>query len=142
MDNVYVLDASFVIRILTTESGSDVATKYLSEISETGAQFIEPVFLKLECYSALSKKFSWNLLNLQECQRYIRLLEFDLNLDFIPETSELLLKALGLAAQLNELTIYDTIYLAIALKEKAILVTCDIKFYDKAQKFHKNITLI
>jgi predicted nucleic acid-binding protein len=116
-----VFDASVVVKVLTEEAQSDLATSVMAAESDR----IAPDILPLEVASALSKKVRYAGLPRDRIDRALHALP-DLLVEQVPLAS-LLDKAITFSIDLSH-PLYDCLYLALAEQRDCVLVTADEKF--------------
>lgn len=125
--STYVIDASIAVKWLYEEPYSIEARRFLRQPITR----VAPHFLILECLSAIQRKVKRREITPEEGWQ-----GFSLFIQSIPiqlDSSDTLMER---AYQLgNELwhSVYDCIYLALAEKENAILVTADRKLYERVK---------
>jgi predicted nucleic acid-binding protein len=132
-----VVDASVAVKWLVPEDGSDEAERLLT----TSQKLFAPDLIRVEVAAALTRRFRQGRAPEQEvredCDRWPRLLAEGIitltpaELDY-PE-------AVALALQLKH-PFQDCLYLALALRLQAPLVTADPKFIERAAGFYPNVT--
>lgn len=114
------MDASVALKWLLQETGSDAA------IALIGAEaLIAPDFLLLECANVLAMKARRGDLTAAAASQSLQVLEAA-PLRIVP-TARHVPRAQTLAMELGQ-TVYDSLYLSLALAEAAVLVTADSRF--------------
>jgi len=131
-----VIDASVAIKWFIPDDGAeedtDKAIQLLKAIQENILCPIQPVHWQAKVIAMLSR------IQPQKCQQSIQLLDI---LEFpISNSLEVYQKASTIAVHLNH-HLFDTLYHAVAIKQQAILITADKKYYQKAKQLG-NITLL
>jgi len=117
-----IVDASVAVKWVTEEEGSATArTLVVDEI------LAAPEFLILECANALRIKSRRGVLDAQEAKAALSALQSTPIQLF--GTSDYVADAHALAFELDQ-TVYDSLYLAVALAHGAVLVTADSRFFD------------
>lgn len=117
-----VIDASVVVKVLTEERGSIVATdRLIGEPARTA-----PDWLKAEIASALSKKVRYGGLPIETAERSLAALAVIMP-DLAP-SEPLIDKALVLSVVLRH-AFYDCLYLALAIDQDCMMLTADQKFF-------------
>lgn len=117
----FVIDASVAVKFLTWEAGSQQAFAYI----DSPEALIAPDLVVPEVANALWKKVKQSELLEIHAQRSIDdLPEFFVRLE---STLGLMRDAFRLSFQLRH-AVYDCVYLALAIREDAILATADRKF--------------
>ena len=123
------IDASLIIKCLTYEPDSDKAIDWLS--THKDEEMVAPAFFLAEVASVIRQKVRQDELTLDEAQEAFDALEsldVRLLLDFA-----LMRRAFDLAAELDQPTIYDMLYLAVAEREHCDLWTSDARFVSTAR---------
>ena len=134
----FVIDASVAVKFLTLQAGSEQAFAYI----DSPEALIAPDLIVPEVANALWKKVKQSELLEIHAQRSIDdLPEFFVSLE---STVVLMRDAFRLSFQLRH-AVYDCVYLALAIRESAILVTADRKFMNaigrhKLERFAELLT--
>ncbi len=123
MSNIYVLDASVVIKWFIPEVYWEQAS-LLQHYSESHLH--TPDFAQLECTSILSKKVRRKELKLDEAN-HIQALLLHMPVQMYP-WQDLLLEA-GQVAHETYRSVYDCLYLVLAKQINGKMVTADKKLY-------------
>ncbi len=139
MTTSVVLDTSVLIKLFIPEDNSTVAKELLSEFETNKTKIYCPNFGKIEFISTLAKKHKLNLLDINQVRLVIEDLE-ETNISYIKEDLTLLKKALSMAYLLQETTIYDCVFLALAEKIGGTYITADNLFYQKAVRHYAFIS--
>lgn len=119
----YVIDASVAVKWYIPEPLSDAAVSYLELYRREQAGLIAPDLLITEVGSVLWKKVGRNELTAGDAREIAGILVNHCPLRLFP-AGELMPAALELAMT-SGLTVYDSIYLALAISSEAPLVTAD-----------------
>jgi predicted nucleic acid-binding protein len=118
--NSHVVDASVVAAAFFNESGSEAARRLLA----SEGRFLAPDFLPVEVANVIWKRYGRGEVDEDEARR---LLYDCLRLPLTLRTShDILPDAMRLALRYR-CTVYDCLYLAMALKEESVLVTADAR---------------
>lgn len=125
MTGVLVVDASVATKWLLREVDSDAATVLLSDVATLRA----PEIVRVEVAAALTKHVVADLVDAGDA--LLRLARLDRIFDDIVPNDHLLADGVALAAELGH-HLFDCLYLALALRDDARLVTADIAFTKKA----------
>jgi len=123
--NAFVVDANVALKWLIPEEGS-LAAKALDT-----KKIFAPDFVLVECTNAVWKKIQQQQLTQREAIEVVRALN---NLPIkLFNSNELLEGACELAIQLNQ-TVYDCLYLALAIAYDTHLLTADKRFHKAVSK--------
>ena len=118
------IDASVALKWVLAEEGSDRALALVG-----AAALVAPDFLMLECANVLAQQVRRKLLTADQADFFVRELgAVDVRL---VSSASLVPQAHRLAVALQQ-SVYDSLYLAVALAEGATLVTADNRFADAA----------
>ncbi|MBI1815645.1 MAG: type II toxin-antitoxin system VapC family toxin [Deltaproteobacteria bacterium] len=123
----YIVDASVAVKWVVPEVLSDQAERLLT----TDAELLAPELLLTEVANALWAKTRRRELTVRESSRALALL-MESGLVLRP-SAPLLARALDIAHRLNH-PVYDCIYLALAEREHAILVSADRRLLECAAR--------
>jgi predicted nucleic acid-binding protein len=134
-----VLDASVVVKTYLEEAGAEAATELLAE----PIKLLAPELIRLEVAGALCRRVRKGELEPREaedrCQHWLT--ELDKGLFTLTPDRELLPEAVALATKLKH-ALPDCLYLAIAIRSHAPLVTADRSFYERARPLYKKMTML
>ena len=123
--NEIVVDASAFVKLLVCETG----TTRMNEL-EAVTQLVAPDYLRIETANVLWKMVRWREMTPDQALRRLEAARrFDIELQ---PSSELLEEALALACQLPH-SLYDTLYLLVALKGGRPLATADARMREAAE---------
>lgn len=122
------VDASFLLKALVPEAGTDEVLSLLSAWRSEGTTIYAPTLIEYEVVSALRKYVFRKLLTSEEGDR-ARILFSSLPLNLQPPGA-FLPQAWELAEQLGQPTLYDTWYLALSESLACPLWTADMRFVD------------
>lgn len=129
-----VLDASFIVKLIIEENGSEIAGDLFKEWIKHGEKIITVDIALSEILNALWKHYMLfkdiDRRSLKEALRDLLILWSKL---MIVPTQEIAEKSLNIAVN-EEITIYDSLYLALAQHYNASLATFDTKQRMKANK--------
>jgi predicted nucleic acid-binding protein len=119
----YVVDANVAIKWYLPEVHDEAARRLL----ENGHTLIVPDLLFSECGNILWKRVRSGQMTKEEAQTVLQSLG-SLDLDVSPSWP-LVLPALEIACQTDR-SVYDSLYLALAIREGTVMATADEKFYN------------
>lgn len=131
-----VVDASVAVKWLLPEPGSEAAM----ELLRGRDILVAPELIRVEVASAVTRRFRRGELSADDSKEVVRLwmdvlkegvVQVQANLDDLRE-------AANLAVDLRH-PIYDCIYLAVARRNAARLITADRVFFEKATALHPAI---
>ena len=118
-----VVDASIVAKWLLPELHSDAARRVLTE----GNELLAPDLLWAELGNALWKRCRAGEIEAEEARDLLR--DFKRFPVRTMSSIRLISPALDLATRFNR-TVYDSLYLALAISQRCQLVTADRRLYD------------
>lgn len=125
-----VVDASVAVKWYLDEESSEKAIELRRRWNASGTRVLVPDFLRLEFTNAISGQK--HLTSAEKRRMVHNLLETPFD---TPITDPDMIKdALELSLKLNA-SVYDCLYLAFAIGNKAVLVTADAKFAAKAKGY-------
>jgi predicted nucleic acid-binding protein len=128
-----VVDASVAVKWLVSEKDEDAA----EELLRTEAQVAGPAFLRVEVTAAIARKARFGEISASQAASAVELWHSMLrgpDIDLIAEDPDLA-RALALSLELSH-PLQDCVYLALAERLDAPLVTADEKFAAKARRRH------
>ncbi len=128
-----VVDASVAVKWLVSEKDEEAAEALL----RTEAQVAGPAFLRIEVTAAIARKARFGEIHLAQAEAAIELWRSLLgrgDIDLIAEEPDLA-RALALSLELSH-PLQVCVYLALAERLNAPLVTADEKFAAKARRRH------
>ena len=118
----YVIDTSALVKAVIPEEGSDEARYLISLHRNYDARLVAPDFLILECANVLWKTARRGRATVEDVVGQLDRLR-EVNIRLVPQ-ADLLEDALRLALDMN-VTVYDSLYCALARRENAELITED-----------------
>jgi predicted nucleic acid-binding protein len=134
-----VLDASVAVKAYLEETGAEAATELLAG----PAKLLAPELIRLEVAGALCRRVRRGELEAGEaedrCQHWLAALAkglFTLTLD-----KDVLPEAVALSTKLKH-PVQDCLYLAVAIRSNAPLITADRPFHERARLLYKQISLL
>ena len=133
---MYVIDASICVKWFIEEDDSEIAVS-LKGSHLTGTDIlIAPDLAIPETASALFKSKLFSPAEIKSCIKQL----YELDIDFISLSSDLILLAIELAS-VKSISIYDAIYPATAKELGFPFITADKKMYAKVSDPH-SVTLL
>ena len=134
------LDSSIYVRALGHEPGTDAATALLEELLTSDHRFVGPALLPFEVLSALLNRFRRGLMAPADLAGAVD--AFGRLGPEIVDFTSLLGDAWRLAEALGLSRIYDTSFLAVALKLCCPLWTADGRFFHAAARKYPSVRLV
>lgn len=132
------VDASLAVRMLSREPGSDEAAAWFA--AHIDDDIVAPSFLPAEVASAMRRKA---LRGEMTPEQAVELLESFAAMGIrLSGGWETINRALVLAEELGQPTVYDAVYLALAEQEGCDLWTADAAFVKAASTKHPNVRLL
>ena len=134
-----VLDASVAVKAYVEEIGSDAATEWL-----TGTErLLAPELIRTEVAGALCRQVRLGLLEAPDAETLCKDWLGDLAQGIFALTPDrdLIPEAVALSTKLKH-PFADCMYLAVAIRAGAELVTADRPFHDRARKLYKQISML
>ena len=126
MKNMYVLDASVLIKWFSDEKFTDIALKLRDDFFQGNTELVVPDLLLYEVSNALRYNPSFDENDVVEAVDSLH----DMGIDTIIPTGDVIRSAINLAFT-HDVTIYDAFYAALADEIDFTLITADAKFYQK-----------
>jgi predicted nucleic acid-binding protein len=134
-----VLDASVAAKTYLEEAGSEAATQLV-----TGpAKLLAPELIRTEVSAALCRRVRNGELAAADAESRCThwLSELDKGLFTLTPDRDLLPEAIALATKLKH-PLQDCLYLAVAIRAAAPLITADRRFHERARPLYKKTTLL
>ena len=122
-----VVDASIVTKWLLPELHSDAARRILTE----GNELLAPDLLWAELGNVLWKRYRAGEVAVEEARDLLR--DFKRFPVRTTPSIRLISHALDIATRFNR-TVYDSLYLALAMSQRCRLVTADRRLYDSLKR--------
>ncbi len=140
--NTFVIDTSVAVKWYIPEPLSDAAVYYLELYRQEQASLLAPDLIIAEMGNVLWKKVRQNELIIQDARQVGGILANYCPLRLI-SSSKLMPAALEIAIAIG-LTVYDSLYLALAVSAEAPLITADqeIKMLADSSPFSKQVALL
>jgi predicted nucleic acid-binding protein len=134
-----VLDASVAAKTYLEEAGTDAAT----ELIAGSTKLLAPELIRMEVAGALCRRVRRGELQADEAEVRSQhwLAELDKGLFTLTPDRELLPEAVALSTKLKH-PLPDCLYLAVAIRAHAPLITADRTFHDRARPLYKKISLL
>lgn len=138
----YVIDASVAVKWYIPEPLSDAADKYLQLYKDKQAKLLAPDLLLVEVGSVLWKKTRTNEITGDDARAIMQAFMVHCPVSMV-RSGELLPSAYDLAMA-QGLTVYDSVYLALAIAAGAKLVTADSEIVKltKRSPFSEEVILL
>jgi predicted nucleic acid-binding protein len=134
-----VLDANVAVKTYLEEAGADAATELLAGPTK----LLAPELIRLEVAGALCRRVRNGELNASEaetrCQHWLS--ELHKGLFTLTPDRDLLPEAIALSMKLKH-PLPDCLYLAVAIRFHAPLITADRPFHERAHPLYKKISLL
>lgn len=125
-----VIDTSIVVKWYLPEDGSDEVSRLREECERSGTAILMPELVRAELANAM-----WSNRQLKPDEKRWAVSHFlSMPFEILPMEQELIRKGFDLAVELDA-TVYDCIYLALAILAGTRLVTADAQFARKAGKY-------
>jgi predicted nucleic acid-binding protein len=134
-----VVDASVAVKWLFPEAGSQAAQSLLTHADQLSA----PALVRIEVYAAITRKVRLGEIAPEEAHKACELWAgaVEKGVLALVADEEILTAAVDLALQLAH-PLQDCLYLALAEREQAVLMTADPKFQARAQAAYAAVELL
>lgn len=119
-----VIDASVALKWVLLEPGGEAARKLVGR-----EVLLAPEFLRLECANVLAQRVRSGVLTWNDAEAGLQVID-TAGVRLTPDRS-LIPDAQQLAVTLGR-SVYDSLYLALAISEQTRLVTADVRFANAA----------
>jgi predicted nucleic acid-binding protein len=135
-----VIDASVAVKWFFPESGSRAAQALLTHSDQ---QLAAPALVRVEVYAAITRKVRLGEIAPAEARKACELWTGALEKGVLALVAdeEILLAGIELALKLAH-PLQDCLYLALAEREQAVLVTADPKFHTRARTAYASVELL
>jgi predicted nucleic acid-binding protein len=120
--NRYVIDASALVKLVIPETDSEAMHALAASFRAGQVHLMAPEFILVECANVLWKYARQTQTPEAEIQEAFRVL-LGLGIEHVAQT-HILESAITLALE-HQRSVYDALYLALARREGAILITAD-----------------
>jgi predicted nucleic acid-binding protein len=134
-----VVDANVAVKAYIEEAGSEAASELLTGTT----RLLGPELIRVEVAGAICRRVRRRELEPAEaearCQHWLA--ELDKGLFNLSSDRELLPEAIALSTKLKH-SVQDCLYLAVAIRGNAPLVTADRPFHDRARPWYKKVSLL
>lgn len=137
--SLYVIDAGVAVKWFLTEPHSDKARQLLEQFQQRIAELVAPELLVAEAANVFWKRAARGDLTAQEAADDLQDL-LAINLPLTPSTA-LAARALALAQSYRR-SVYDCLYLALALERGCELVTGDERLFNAVGSHFPQIRLL
>jgi predicted nucleic acid-binding protein len=128
-----VVDASVAIKWVLPEPGREHAVSLLSAFESGTVDLIAPPLIMEEVASALSKRCRRKALTGRQAEQAFR--NFETRRPILVEDRKLVPLGLSLSVQ-HQLSLWDCLYLALAIDQRADLITADQRFHRAAVRHY------
>lgn len=136
-----ILDSSLIVKLIIKEDGSEKAFALLSRLAGDRVVAITPRYMLAEVFSTLCKKFKFGQITKNDVVAGLKVLK-ELKIQTVQENNTDFVDALNMAIKTQEPTIYDSLFLCLAIKLNAEFITADAKYYRKALKYYDKCVLV
>ncbi len=130
------VDTNVVLALFLNEPDRESARELLKHCLQTRVSILSAEQMKAEFYSVLTNKVHRKLIPHKLALELSENLQ-ELNIQYYSASTQDLTSAMKIAYELNQPTVYDAIFLELAMKTKSCFVTDDKKFLEQAKKLHK-----
>lgn len=134
-----VVDASVAAKWVLREPGREQSLRLLNDYESAAVQLIAPSLLPIEIASVLTKRQRRNELSPVQVREAFRM--FEIRCPMLTDVREHIASAMELSA-LHRLSVYDCVYLAMALERGCDLITADRKFYEATSQAYASVRLL
>ena len=135
----FVVDASVAIKWVVREPGTDEAMSLLKIFEARHVKLVAPRQIAEEVASALSKAFRQKRISKREAEHAFQ--EFEAHAPKLNDDVNLVGLALALSLQ-HQISLWDCLYLALAIDEGADLITADQRFYRSVSRHYPFVKLL
>jgi predicted nucleic acid-binding protein len=134
-----VVDASVAVKPYLAEAGADAATELLAGPTK----LLAPELIRLEVAGALCRRVRNGELHADEAELRSQhwLAELDKGLFALTPDRELMPEAIALSTKLNY-PLPDCLYLAVAIRFHAPIITADRVFKERVRPLYKQISIL
>jgi len=134
-----VLDASVAVKWVLEESGREASLALLDSYEAGVEHFIAPRTIREEVASALSKRCRRGELASRQAQAAFQFLE--LRMPVLIDDEQLVGEALDLSLR-HQLSLWECLYLAVAIRHRCNVITADRRFFRAAKQHYPFMTLL
>ena len=128
-----VLDASFIVKLVVNEECSEEAFKVYQRFTVAAEELHVPCIALSEAVNAIWKHYALlKDIDRREAEESLRLLQELSRVLIVHDTASILHEAFDIAAALR-VSVYDSIYLALARKLRQPLYTFDKTLWEKVK---------
>ena len=140
MDDAVCFDASIYVKSLVEESDSELAHALIAEASTRRLRLVGPAFLPAEVLSVLRRKVARGEASADEGSEAVAAY-FCFPVHYLDDLATYR-EAWRIAGELAVPTVYDSVYLAVALAHDAPYWTADSAFYERAKSAYPAVRLL
>jgi predicted nucleic acid-binding protein len=134
-----VLDASVAVKWVLDEPGREASLTLLDSYEAGTEDFVAPRTIREEVASALSKRFRRGQLALRQAEAAFQFLER--RMPVLIDDVDLVGEALNLSLS-HQLSLWECLYLALAIRHRCNVITADRRFYRAARQHYPFVTLL
>jgi predicted nucleic acid-binding protein len=135
----FVVDASVAVKWVVFEQGRESAVDLLTLYEAGAVDLRAPRLIVEEVASALSKLFRRKLLSAAEAEFAYR--KFEARKPKLVEDLNLVGAAFALSLR-HQISVWDCLYLALAIDRRADLITADQRFYRSVARYYPFVKLL
>jgi len=134
-----IVDASVAVKWVLVEPGGDQALALLRSFAAGETDLIAPRLIQEEVASALAKRFRRRQISSAQAENAFA--EFLEHRPGLMDTSDDLRRALALSLE-HQISLWDSVYLALAIRTRADLITADQRFYRSVSRHYPFVRLL
>jgi predicted nucleic acid-binding protein len=134
-----IVDASVAVKWVLIEPGSNQALALLQSFAADEVDLIAPRLIQEEVASALTKRFRRRQITRAQAENAFA--EFLNHRPALLDTSGDVRRALTLSLE-HQISLWDSVYLALAIRTRADLVTADERFYRAVSRHYPFVRLL
>ena len=134
-----IVDASVAVKWVLVEPGGHQALALLQSFAGGETDLIAPRLIQEEVASALTKRFRRRQITRAQAENAFA--EFLEHRPALLDTSDDVRRALALSLE-HHIGLWDSVYLALAIRTRADLVTADERFYQAISRHYPFVKLL